>query len=249
MARKPGRGRPPNLTPAVQARLVKDIKAGVPKTTACVRNGVGYSTFKRWVADGRKSGKRYAVYRAFRAAIKKAAADAEAERLRVIREAAVGRVETTLKTTTEPSGAKKVERSRKTTSDWTAAAWFLERVYPEKYGAQRKEIAELRKQLAALEVELARVHGGRTAAAGGAGTPAAGSDPPASPGHSGGPPDAGPAAGGPGCVLPDAGADAGPVAGPVPGGPAPAADAPVLPPVGEDDGGGGPDVGPLFDPA
>jgi phage terminase small subunit len=48
--------------------------------------------------------------------------------------------------------------------------------------------------------------------------------------------------------VPQGAPGAGPVAGAVPGGPVGPADAPVLPPLGQDDGRGGEDAGPLFDP-
>jgi hypothetical protein len=69
------RGRPIKLTPDVQQRLVAAIKAGNYHHAACRYAGVGYRTFTRWMAKGKKA--RRGPFRDFRDAVLRAEAEAE----------------------------------------------------------------------------------------------------------------------------------------------------------------------------
>ena len=92
-------GRPSALTPEVQRRLCDAIAAGNTRNDAAEYAGVGESTLRRWLAQGRhrRSGK----FRALLAAVKKAEADAVVRNVAIIQKAA--------------------------STSWQAAAWWLER--------------------------------------------------------------------------------------------------------------------------
>jgi hypothetical protein len=110
------RGRKPKLTPELQQKLVSAIAAGNYIETACALVGIGTTTFYRWLELGSGPNAR-SPYREFREAVKKAEAAAEAKRIQIITEAAK--------------------------EDWKAAAWYLERRYPERWGRRDRLQAEL----------------------------------------------------------------------------------------------------------
>jgi transposase len=114
-------GRPTKLTPQVQARIVQAIVGGNDITVAAAYAGIGKATFYLWLERGRKEMTRleaspFARPRAsetpfvdFIDAIEKAQADAETRNVALIAKAAQE-------------------------GTWTAAAWWLERKYPERWG-------------------------------------------------------------------------------------------------------------------
>lgn len=121
-------GRPTDLTPAVQARIVQAIVGGNDNKVAAAYAGIGESTFYAWLERGRKERARLAAspnarpraketpFVEFLASIEKAQADAETRNVALIAKAAQE-------------------------GTWTAAAWWLERKYPERWG--RKERHEV----------------------------------------------------------------------------------------------------------
>lgn len=114
-------GRPTDLTPAVQARIVLAIVGGNDNKVAAAHAGIGESTFYAWLDRGRKELARLAAssrakpkasetpFVEFLEAIQKAQADAETRNVALIAKAAQD-------------------------GTWTAAAWWLERKYPERWG-------------------------------------------------------------------------------------------------------------------
>lgn len=114
------RGRPTKLTPELQAEIVKIIKTGNYIETACAFVGINKSTFYDWLKRGAREKQRLeknprakikkseAVYVEFSNAIEKALAQAEIRDVAIIGKAAE--------------------------SNWQAAAWRLERKYPERWG-------------------------------------------------------------------------------------------------------------------
>ncbi len=106
-------GRPTKLTPAVSAAICESVRGGAWIETAASAAGVGDSTVRGWVRRAedypRDCGPELL---AFLAAYKKARADAELEAISVIR------------------GAMP--------KTWQAAAWYLERSYPERWGRQQR---------------------------------------------------------------------------------------------------------------
>ena len=100
-------GRPTKLTPQVQARIVQAIVGGNDITVAAAYAGIGKTTFYEWLERGRKA--KTGPFADFADAIQKAQADAETRNVALIAKAAQD-------------------------GTWTAAAWWLERKYPERWG-------------------------------------------------------------------------------------------------------------------
>jgi transposase len=98
------------LTPAVVATVLGNLAAGCYVETACAAAGIGKSTYYSWLERAEEDPD--SAYAEFAALVEKARAQAEAANLRIIRKAA--------------------------NDSWQAAAWLLERVYPEKYGMRNR---------------------------------------------------------------------------------------------------------------
>lgn len=103
-------GRPTKLTPEVQDRIIQALKAGNYVETAVEYAGIGKTTFYRWMEQGAKASR--GIYREFRDAVMRARAEAEARNVAIIQQAAP--------------------------DDWRAAAWWLERAFPDRWGARQK---------------------------------------------------------------------------------------------------------------
>ncbi len=113
-----GRGivaRPSKLTPAVSAAICESVRGGVYIETACQANNISTSTYYRWLdkADDPNAGDEF---REFRDASARARAEVEARHVSLIDQAARGPVP----------------------GDWRAAAWYLERSFPTRYGRQER---------------------------------------------------------------------------------------------------------------
>ena len=104
-------GRPTKLTPQVQAKIVSALQAGNYFDTACGYAGITKQTGYNWMAKGAdaNSGKFFDFFNA----VEKASADAEVGTVAVI---------------------KKVMPET-----WQAAAWWLERRFPAKWGRRVQE--------------------------------------------------------------------------------------------------------------
>jgi len=128
-------GRRTKLTPELQEIICGFIAKGNYINVACRAAGIAQRTYERWIARGEeeKSGR----YVAFVAAIKKAEASAEQHCIDLIEGAAVGPV-TTTKTVNKPNpdGQGTIEEVTETVApgSWHAAAWLLERKYPDRWG-------------------------------------------------------------------------------------------------------------------
>ena len=106
-------GRPTKLTAEMQSEIVELLKAGNYIETACAVAGLHKSTFYDWmkIADASTHKNKYTN---FSDAVKKAMAWAEARDVAII--------------------------ARHSEKYWQAAAWRLERKYPERWGRQKMEI-------------------------------------------------------------------------------------------------------------
>ncbi len=104
-------GRPSKLTPERVERICGALRRGHSRSTAAVLAGIGKSTFFAWmaVADGPDAPQDFVD---FREAIKMAEAEGERELVDIIRSAAA--------------------------STWTAAAWLLERKFPDRWAKRIK---------------------------------------------------------------------------------------------------------------
>ncbi len=101
-------GRPTKLTPAVSAAICESVRGGAWIETAAAAAGVDASTVHSWLRRADDKEDCGEPFIAFSLAYKKARADAELEAISVIR------------------GAMP--------KTWQAAAWYLERSYPERWG-------------------------------------------------------------------------------------------------------------------
>lgn len=114
------RGRPSKFTPECRNRIVSLINAGNYLDTACQAAGITYSTYREWIKRGQREYDRLEMsprakvkesekdYLDFFEAVQKAEATAEARNLTIINKAAE--------------------------KNWQAAAWFLERKAPDRWG-------------------------------------------------------------------------------------------------------------------
>jgi len=108
--KKQGRGRPTKATPCTVARIVEAIEIGMTLQHACQLVGITYSAFANWMKKGREGNEKYVdIFEKVKTAESRCVLNA----LEVIRAAAVEE------------------------KNWTAAAWILERKYPELYGKNR----------------------------------------------------------------------------------------------------------------
>lgn len=109
-------GRPSKLTPAVHDHLVEAIKSGNYIETAVRACGIGVSTYYGWMERGEAdlANGKDTPYAELSEAIRKAEGEAETDALGEIRKAA--------------------------RDSWQAAAWYLERKFPARWG--RKDRVE-----------------------------------------------------------------------------------------------------------
>ena len=106
------KGRPSKLTPKVEKEFVDLVKSGNYIETACVMVGIGRSTYYDWIKKANDSieSNRYTK---FRDNVRKAQAWAEARDIFII--------------------------SRHAENNWRAAAWLLERKYPQRWGRRKPQ--------------------------------------------------------------------------------------------------------------
>ncbi|MNW47468.1 hypothetical protein D3C74_247980 [compost metagenome] len=103
----------PSITPEKRARLMEALRAGNHVETACRFAGMPKRTFYNVLEAARRDDADPWDLE-FEADVKKAQADAEVRNITMINKA----------------GAE----------DWRAAAWFLERAYPERWGRNKREV-------------------------------------------------------------------------------------------------------------
>jgi transposase len=110
------RGKPTKLNLKLQEAICKHIASGMYPSKAAILEGLGERTYYTWMQRGReeKQGK----YKHFQQAVKKAESVAETVYLEQIRKASTG----------EETG----------NPVWQAAAWYLERRYPDEWGRRER---------------------------------------------------------------------------------------------------------------
>ena len=132
--------RDPKFTPALAAKFVEIVRRGNFRETACAEVGIDPSTMRKWLRAAANGDKRYANW-----VLELDRAEAEAEDIMVvaIRKAAI--------------------------QDWRAAAWYLERRGPKRWGFKAQvEVSvteELERILNVVERELGREASDRVYAA------------------------------------------------------------------------------------
>ena len=130
-------GRPSKLTPKIQEMILDCIRMGLTYSKAAELVGITRHTLLNWRKWGQaeKSG----IYFNFFNALQKAEAEGEIQCLQKIQEAARGGQEI-IDSKELYQGKKLIKQITKTVKsvpDWRAAAWILERRYPERYGRRR----------------------------------------------------------------------------------------------------------------
>jgi transposase len=109
--RKPSRGRPTKLTPELQAKICSAIQAGNFIEIAAAYAGIRKATLHNWLRRGARQTQ--GIYHAFSEAAEKALADSEARDVALIAKAAAD-------------------------GQWQAAAWRLERKFPDRWGRRER---------------------------------------------------------------------------------------------------------------
>ena len=111
------KGRKSKLDDTRREKLLKAIRVGNDKKVACALAGISETTLYRWLELAQKKNAR-AELREFRESLERAEAEAEVLKVSRIAQAA--------------------DNGR-----WQAAAWWLERKHPERWGQQTKIKAEV----------------------------------------------------------------------------------------------------------
>lgn len=151
-------GRKPLIIKArVRQTIIDLIARGVPREQAFLAADVNRATFYRWLQAADGDGPNAATCRDFRDALEKAEARAEANLLEIIEQAAA-----------DPR-------------NWTAAAWTLERRWPDRYG--RRMALEHKGQIkTGPAYDLSKLTTGELEAFLALASKAEGDDPPSTPG-------------------------------------------------------------------
>lgn len=156
-------GRPTGLTQTVRHRpdgtpvtageaIIEHVTLGLDYTSACAATGITRTALHQWrlrgarararIAQGRDSDPADQPFIEFADALERADAEAEASRLAIIQRAAQGGarvVKTVEKLDAQGTVIERTVTTETLRPEWTAAAWFLERRYPNRY-ARRVEL-------------------------------------------------------------------------------------------------------------
>lgn len=128
--------RPTKYSNELAQAICETISKGIPLTFACHVAGIDRSTLRRW----RKENATLCL------AIKRAAANALAVRIERIQRAAKGGEELERKTTTITRKDGTMEETsivKRSSPQWQADAWWLERQCCEEFGLNRLDLKEL----------------------------------------------------------------------------------------------------------
>lgn len=109
--------RPPKLTPQITERLCEALRGGNYIDTSCEYAGIAVSTYHRWMNEATEDNASN-IKKEFREAVVKARSEAEIRNVTLIQRAATG-------------------------GTWQAAAWWLERSHPTKWGRQQRITQEI----------------------------------------------------------------------------------------------------------
>ena len=132
------RGRSTSFTPEIADKILTSITNGSPIRFAALSAGVDDSTVYKWMKQGKNGdpeNPKDAIFIDFFKAMKVAKGKWVEARIAKITYAA--------------------------NQAWQANAWLLERMYPEQFGSDRREIRDLKKMLAELMSEVAAVRANR----------------------------------------------------------------------------------------
>jgi hypothetical protein len=120
----------------VHTRIVQAIRDGNFQVVAAEVGGVGESTFYRWLQQG--EAEPAGIYKEFWEAVTRARYEAEQDNVANVQKAARGH--DAVKVVEEVGADGQVKRTTTTWReyDWRAAAWYLERSFPERWGHRQK---------------------------------------------------------------------------------------------------------------
>lgn len=141
--------------PRIRRLLYKALEAGLPQNRACDLVGLSWNTFNRWCDIGRVSSGANA-YKAFYERIKRIEARREARLLGIIEKVAQGEYKIhDVEITLDKNGRSFKRRTRTARPEWKAAAWRLERLYPEDYGQRIEDLSALTAEEIAHDIKQA----------------------------------------------------------------------------------------------
>ena len=126
-------GRPTKLTKELQQRVTQAIRVGMTYERACTVAGICFQTYRNWQLRGERD--KSGIYFEFLEAVKKAEAEAELMHLGAIVKASKGgdEVREVRRTMVDGQLVNEIISIRPAAPQWQAAAWLLERRYPERY--------------------------------------------------------------------------------------------------------------------
>lgn len=133
---KKPRGRPPKLSHEIIEKIVTAIRTGAYIETAAAYAGIHKATFYRWLKKGAEA--KRGLHKELSDAIEKALADVELADLQCVMKHAQGFE--TKKKVSYKKGDRVIEEREETTvrREWQAAAWRLERRFPERWGRRQR---------------------------------------------------------------------------------------------------------------
>jgi hypothetical protein len=132
---RPNRQARADFVPRKKRLLYKALEAGMPVTRACDLVGMKWKNYLTYIGRGKESGASNQAYRAFLAKIKRIEARKEKFLLEVIDKVAEGNFKIReIEVSVDKHGFRSYKRkTRQPKPEWKAAAWRLERRYPEEY--------------------------------------------------------------------------------------------------------------------
>ena len=124
-------GQPTKLTPARHKAIVELVKGGLHPSAAVAHIGLDKKCWYNWRDKGMKakSGKFFQFFYD----VEKAKADAEKHLLDSVLRSGTGYTLKKKKIIKKPDGSQEVTVEEQDRRDWQAAAWILERRWPERY--------------------------------------------------------------------------------------------------------------------
>jgi len=155
-----GTGRPGKLTPELQKKICAYIAAGNYLITACRAVGIDKATYLHWLeraeVEATNGG---GIYNDFLIAVKEAEAKQEAAIVARLVDASMPGVRKKVVRTDEKGGISTEEVE--TGGEWLAAATYLERRHPERYGRKDRTAITIdeHKRITITHVEVVKDYG------------------------------------------------------------------------------------------
>jgi len=155
-------GRPTKLTPQLQEKICKYISEGNYLNVACDAVGISDQTYNSWLHRGDEELKNGGgIYSSFLEAVKRASAEQEA---RIAERLLAGAMPGVRKTVTKDGPDGQTVEVTETGGDWLAAATYLERRHPDRWGRRDRTQVDIteHKTITITEIEVIKDYGGQT---------------------------------------------------------------------------------------